>query len=250
LSSSIFFPTPSAASVLRREWAVSTVLGLFVLSVVGLAHPSSLPGSLPCWGYCSWLLLRGLKDNVREGEGVLLPTLGVPTFVTMFRGLLVALAAGFLATPSVLAPVYSLAAILDHADGRLARSRKRETRLGSRLDMEVDALGILVASLAGVSLGKLPLWYLSIGLARYAFVFGIWWRTRAGRRVRDLDRSGLRRVLAGCQMGFLAVALWPPVSSGLAARASLAFGGATLAMFLRDWLYVSSPLEATAPSSR
>jgi CDP-diacylglycerol---glycerol-3-phosphate 3-phosphatidyltransferase len=250
LSSSVLFPTPSARSGLRREWVGWTVSGLFVLSAVGLAAPRSLAGSLPVWGYCSWLLFRGLSENVREGERALLPTLGAPTFVTMLRGFLVALAAGFLAAPSVVAPAYSLAAILDHADGRLARRKKRETRLGSRLDMEVDALGILVATTAAIGLGKLPLWYLSVGLARYFFVFGLWWRTRGGKPVRELDRLSIRRILAGCQMGFLAVALWPAVPGSLAGLACHLFGGATLAIFARDWLYVSCRLGASAPSSR
>jgi CDP-diacylglycerol---glycerol-3-phosphate 3-phosphatidyltransferase len=239
LSSSVLFPAPAAHSGLRREWAFLTVSGLFALVAVGLASPRSLAGSLPVWGFCSWLLFRGLSENVRAGDGVLLPSLGAPTRVTMLRGFLVALAAGFPAVPAVVAPAYSLAAILDHADGRLARRRNRETRLGSRLDMEVDALGILVAALAGIALGKLPVWYVSIGLARYVFVLGIWWRKRTGNAVRELDRLTLRRALAGSQMGFLAVALWPSVSAGISYRASYLFGVASLAVFMRDWLFVS-----------
>jgi CDP-diacylglycerol---glycerol-3-phosphate 3-phosphatidyltransferase len=249
LSSSILFRAPPVVSGLRREWAFLSLGGLVALSAVGLVAPSSLAGSLPVWSYGCWLLFRGLPENVREGEGALLPTLGAATLVTMLRSFLVALAAGFLAVPSVVAPAYSLAAVLDHADGRLARRRQRETRLGSRLDMEVDALGILVACLAGIALGKLPVWYVSVGLARYAYVLGVRWRERGQRPLRELDRLGLRRILAGCQMGFLAVALWPPVSGSLAAVVCYVFGGATLAMFVRDWLYVSCRI-ASAPSSR
>lgn len=239
MSSSVLVQPSPAVSGLRKEWTFATLGGFAILAAVGLASPRSLAGSLPVWGYCSWLLFRGLSENVREGEGMLLPSLGVPTLITLVRGFLVALSAGFLLSPAVAAPAYSLAAALDHADGRLARRRKRETRLGSWLDMEVDAVGILVATVAGIALGKLPLWYLNVGLARYLFVLGLWWRRRAGRPVRDLDRLGLRRILAGCQMGFLAVALWPPVSAELTLFASHLFGGASLAMFLRDWLYVS-----------
>lgn len=247
MSSSVLVSSPSAVSGLRREWVASALGGFFVLAVVGLTAPRSLAGSLPVWGYCSWLVFRGLADNVRVGEGALLPTLGAPTLVTLLRGLLVALAAGFLGTPAVAAPAYSLAAMLDHADGRLARRSKRETRLGSTLDMEVDALGILVASLAGIGLGKLPLWYLSVGLARYLFVLGIGWRRWRGKPVVALDGLGVRRVLAGCQMGFLAVALWPSVSAELSSPASYLFGGASLAVFVRDWLFVSGRSSAASP---
>jgi CDP-diacylglycerol--glycerol-3-phosphate 3-phosphatidyltransferase len=161
----------------------------------------------------------------------------------MLRGLLVAAVAGFLRTPAVAAPVYSTAAILDAIDGKLARDGKRETVLGSRLDMEVDAAGILVASLSGILLGKLPHAYAAIGLARYVFVLGVAVRKRAGKTVKELDPSRVRRLLAGFQMGFLAVALWPQIPETVTGIAAYPFGVASLAMFLRDWLFVSQRLR-------
>jgi CDP-diacylglycerol--glycerol-3-phosphate 3-phosphatidyltransferase len=151
----------------------------------------------------------------------------------MFRAFLVAVAAGEL---RVAAPAYTAAALLDGVDGWLARRLRRETLLGSKLDLEVDAAGILVASFAGIALGKLPLWYAAIGLARYLFIAALAIR----KPERSLDPSALRRVLAGAQMGFLATALWPPVPSWLTQIAAYPFGAATLAMFLRDGLFVSS----------
>jgi CDP-diacylglycerol--glycerol-3-phosphate 3-phosphatidyltransferase len=111
--------------------------------------------------------------------------------------------------------------------------------------MEVDAVGILIASLGGILLGKLPLGYAAIGLARYVFVLGIAVRKRAGKPVRDLDASGLRRLLAGLQMGFLAAALWPQVPQALSVAAAYPLGAATLFMFLRDWLFVSHRLRGS-----
>ncbi len=163
--------------------------------------------------------------------------------MTMLRGLLVAIASGFLLVPSVIAPAYTAAAVLDGVDGRIARLLKRETLLGSRLDMEVDAVGILIASLGGILLGKLPLAYAAIGLARYFFVIGIAARKRGGQPVRDLDASRLRRLLAGLQMGFLAAALWPQVPPALSVAAAYPLGAATLFIFLRDWLFVSHRLR-------
>ncbi|MGH9320616.1 MAG: CDP-alcohol phosphatidyltransferase family protein [Vicinamibacteria bacterium] len=226
---------------LRKEWALSTVCGIAVLSASTLFQPSSLSASLLVWAWCSWHLYRALPENRRNEETTLFATLGSPTHLTMVRGLLISVAAGFLLEPAVSAPAYSLAALLDHTDGRLARCQKRETRLGSRLDMEIDAVGVLVASLAGIGMGKLPPWYLAIGLARYLFVLGIEWRRRFGESsVRELDPSRLRRLLAGFQMGFLAVMLWPPIPAAVSRNAAYAFGGATLLMFARDWLIVSS----------
>jgi CDP-diacylglycerol---glycerol-3-phosphate 3-phosphatidyltransferase len=163
----------------------------------------------------------------------------------MFRGFLVAIASGFLALPAIAAPAYTTAAILDGIDGRVARRARRETLLGSNLDMSVDALGILVASLGGIFLSKLPIWYAAIGVARYLFVFGIAARDRAGKPVRSLDASGRRRLLAGLQMGFLAVALWPQIPPALTSIAAYPFGAATLVMFLRDWLFVSHRIRGS-----
>ncbi len=228
---------------LRREWALLTAAGLAALAAAASFRPWSLAGSLPVWAFCAWLVYRALGENRREGDVDVLPELGAPTRITMLRAFLVAVASGFLAQPSLAAPAYSAAAILDSIDGRFARARKQETLLGSRLDMEVDAIGILIASLSGIVLGKLPLWYMAVGLARYVFVGGVAFRRRGGRPVRDLDSSPPRRLLAGFQMGFLAVALWPQIPETLTRIAAYPFGAATLAMFLRDWLLVSHRLR-------
>jgi CDP-diacylglycerol--glycerol-3-phosphate 3-phosphatidyltransferase len=228
---------------LRREWALLTGAGVAVLSAEALLLPLSLAGSLPVWAWCSWHLYRGLPGNRRNGEVDLLPGLGAPTRITMLRGVLVATVAGFLRVPAVAAPTYTAAAILDAVDGRAARRTKRETILGSNLDMEVDAAGILVASVSGIVLGKLPLAYAAIGLARYVFVLGSAVRRRRGRPLRDLDPSRLRRLLAGFQMGFLATALWPQVPDAVSTAAAYPFGAASLLMFARDWLYVSHRLR-------
>ncbi len=230
---------------LRREWALLTGAGLAAISAAAYFLPSSLAGALPVWAWCSWLLYRGLPDNRRQGDPELLLGLGAPTRITMFRGLLVAITSGFLALPGVAAPAYTAAAILDGIDGRLARRSKRETHLGSMLDVSVDALGILIASLGGILLGKLPLGYAAVGLARYVFILAIAARKRAGKPVRGLDASALRRFLAGSQMGFLAVALWPQVPPEVSLAAAYPFGAATLAMFVRDWLFVSHRLRGS-----
>lgn len=216
---------------LRREWALVTAAGFAFFGIVGTFEPRSLAGSLPVWSFSSFLLFRLLSEQESA--------LGPASLITMSRGGLVALVAGFLVKPEVAAPAYSLAALLDSVDGWVARRTRRVTELGAKLDLEIDAVGILVASAAGILLGKLPYWYFSVGLARYVFVLGLLWRVRRGKPVRDLDRSSLRRILAGCQMAFLAVALWPFVPGPKTYALSYVFGAATLSMFLLDWLYVS-----------
>jgi CDP-diacylglycerol--glycerol-3-phosphate 3-phosphatidyltransferase len=225
-------------SRLRREWALVSLAGVAAIAAVDFQRPSSLAGSLSVWAWCSFLLYRGLPDNRRKNEEEILFGLGAPTAITLLRGLLVSVAAGYLRVPEVAAPAYGAAVVLDGLDGPLARRQKRETLLGSRLDMEIDAAGILVAALSGIALGKLPVWYLAIGLARYLFIAGLEARRFAGSPVRDLDPSRLRRLLAGSQMTFLAVALWPQLPGTLSFAAAYPFGALTLAMFLRDWHFV------------
>jgi CDP-diacylglycerol--glycerol-3-phosphate 3-phosphatidyltransferase len=235
---------------MTRDCARVTLGGLAILLLVGFLEPSSLAGAIPVWAWCCFLLSRGLPENRREGQDELLPTLGMANAVTMLRGLLIAFSAGFLLEPGVAAPAYSAAALLDNLDGRLARRLGRKTGLGERLDMGIDAIGILVATVCGVALGKLPDWYLIVGLARYLFVAGIRTRMLFGMPVRELDPSPARRLVAGVQMGFLAVILWPQIPAGLSLAASPLFGGATLAMFARDWLHVQSRPTPSASATR
>lgn len=202
------------------------------------------------------LLFVRLDDNHPPAEGTatrqLAPTLGPATHVTVGRGVLLAWVGGCLALgwadhPSWLlwfpALAYGAAAALDAVDGAVARRTDRVTRLGARLDMSFDAFGLLVAPLVGVVAGQLPWWYLSVGLARYAFVAGTRVREWRSLPVYDLPPRTSRRVLAGLQMAFVAVALTPVVSPTAGWVGAALFGGALLAGFARDWLYVSGRLE-------
>ncbi|UVE49331.1 CDP-alcohol phosphatidyltransferase family protein [Haloferax larsenii] len=192
-------------------------------------------------------------------------SLGLPTAVTLFRAILVAGVGGVGAVSAVMwvesgtPPVawawaaavgYGVAAALDSLDGTLARRLGRVTVLGSRLDTTVDALGLLLAPLAGVFLGQLPWWYLSAGAARYVFVAGLWWRTRTGRPTYDLPPRSSRRVLAGIQMAFVPFALVPGVADSWVPTLAGVAAGALLLGFARDWLYVSGRLESDSTTRR
>ena len=245
--------TSEVASLRRRSLLAAAAVGAG-FAAAGASEPRWLVGSLLVWAYCFAVLFRGLGDNRASDRELPFPTLGVATWVTVFRSVLVAVAAGFLLLPVpegwlalVPAAAYSLASVLDHVDGRLARALDRTTRLGERLDMEVDAAGILVAALLGIHYGVLPAWYVSIGLARYLFVAGLQWRARRGLPVAELDPSRLRRWLAGVQMGFLSVSLWPQVPASWSLLLAPLFGGASLAMFARDWAVVSTLRSSRRP---
>jgi len=219
--------------VFARRWAILAAVAL----VYELGH-----------------LWRGLKHNHRPGESTLLPTLGAANVLTMLRGLAFGLLAGFLLSPWptgglawLPALLYTLAIVADYLDGYLARITNHATVLGANLDIEFDALGILIATSLAVNYHQLPWWYLFLAASRYLFLFGIWWRKRRGQPVYDLPPSVHRRIVAGFQMGFSSVMLWPIVYPPGTTLAGVAFAIPFTASFVRDWLVVSGRLDPASP---
>jgi CDP-diacylglycerol---glycerol-3-phosphate 3-phosphatidyltransferase len=192
-----------------------------------------------------WTLWRNLSANYRQGERQLLPTLGIGNTLTFLRGLFVAVTAGFILSPPqddrlLLLPAafYTLAALGDFLDGYIARRQDHATRMGEILDMYVDGIGLLVATLLLVQYGKVPAWYLLVGLARHLFLVGIWIRKRMQKPVYPLPSSDVRRALAAVQMSFIFILLWPLFSPPATTIAATAFAIPFLVNFLRDWLIV------------
>jgi CDP-diacylglycerol--glycerol-3-phosphate 3-phosphatidyltransferase len=202
------------------------------------------------------LLRRNFRQNHRPGDDTLLAGLGPANAITLARGLVIAAFAGFLAAPLPLtgdlawapAILYAAAILPDFLDGAVARATNRVTVLGGILDMEVDSLAMLAVSLLAVRLGKAPWWYVSLGLARYLFVAGIWWRERRSLPVYALTPSNTRRLAAGFQMGFFCVALWPIFGAPATAVAGTLFGAPILLGFVRDWLIVSGTVSPLSPA--
>ncbi len=133
--------------------------------------------------------------------------------------------------------------LADYFDGYLARISHHATRLGEAIDMEFDALGLLVGVGVAIHIGQLPLWFLPFGLARYAFVFGLWVLERTGRKPRPLPESVSRRPIAGLTMAFISAALWPVVLPSVATLAAALFAVPFAFSFGRDWLVVSGVLD-------
>lgn len=180
------------------------------------------------------------------------PQLGWANRTTISRGWLIAASGGFLVIPDVLsalplllwaaAALYSAAAILDRVDGFIARRRQQTTLLGARLDTAFDALGLLVAPILALQHGKIHASYLLVSIAYYLFVLGIKFREKHQRPVYPLPPSLLRRSLAGFQMGYVAVVLWPPFKAEVTVLAGFGFMIPLLVGFLVDWLVVSGRL--------
>lgn len=248
---------------LRRAWwalVLGSVAGVgavyLLLSAEWAARYAARWGALAglSLAYVLGVLRRRLPDNHPPGEIDLFPTLGLPNAISLARGFMLAALAGFLLSPPpagwlAWAPgvLYTAAIVVDYLDGIAARVTGRSTVLGQTLDLEFDALGVLVAPLVAVWHGQLPAWFLLVSAARYVFAFGVWTRRRRGLPVYDLTPSTTRRALAGIQMGFISAVLWPTLKPETIAPVAAVVIVPFLAGFIRDWLVVSGAVD---PDSR
>ncbi|MBI5577524.1 MAG: CDP-alcohol phosphatidyltransferase family protein [Deltaproteobacteria bacterium] len=249
----------TARQQLRRQWRLVGACGVpfigagfwLLLEQGGLS--AALQGSLQtaavmvygwtCWG-------RALELNHSLQEPRLRPSLGAANWLTLLRGGLIAVLAGFLFQPPLAggslaglaawtpAALYIAAAALDGADGFLARVTGSETRLGEHLDTAVDALGLLIAASLIVWIGKAPAAYLCVGLGYYALKAAVEARRKAGRPIAPVQPRPEARLVAGCQMGFAGAAMLPLFEPAATRPAALILTAALLAGFARDWLVV------------
>ena len=198
--------------------------------------------------YILILLRIGLPLNYHPRQKVLHSNLGCGTWITITRAMLIAILAGYLFQPwpqSCLFPgrlswapgsLYLAASLLDYLDGRVARAGNHETRLGAFLDINIDALGLLIAPLLTVWYGQLPGAYLSVGGAYYLLVFAIWLRKKCSKPVFEVKPRRSARIIAGFQMGFVGIALLPVTGPPLTTAAAYIFMVPLLAGFSKDWM--------------
>jgi len=244
---------------LTRELRIIGLLGMAVLlaASLSLAALENWPLAIQ-WGLLSALLwglvwqqsATRLQDNRAAADSALYPNLGWANRLTIVRGFLIALCAGFLfqrLNHAILlwlpAGFYSIAAILDRVDGYVARSTQHTSLMGNALDNVFDALGLLVAPLLALNFAKIHWSYLLVSGAYYAFHLGLRWRAHKDLPNFSLAPNSLRRTLAGFQMGYVAVALWPPFDAQIARLASFAFMLPILIGFIVDWCVVSGRID-------
>lgn len=231
----------------RRTLATATVwLTALVGTVVGVLVVWDVARSAQFLlgvggGYLAVVVTTGWCTTRPESTAIT-----VPTALTLARGAALSVFAGFLATglPSgtmawMPALLFGFAAGGDAVDGALARATNSVSALGAQLDTEMDGLTVLFGTVVVVWAGLVPALFLLVGLARYAFVFGIWRRKRRGLTVYDLPPSQLRRLLGGSAMVTIWIALLPVVPTAVSRPLAVGVAVPFVLNFTRDWLAVS-----------
>lgn len=231
--------------------AVVLVVALRLLYPAGveswLLDPAVVAGGClagQLWYVSHRVLPSGFDDRPLVG------LFGIANTLTLVRGSLYAVTAGFVVVPPdtglawIPALAYGTGVLLDKLDGVVARTVGEVTVLGERLDMAFDTFGFVAAPLVAVLWGQLPVWYLLLSAARYVYRGGLAWRRRRGRPLFESPDSDLGKYLAGVQMVFLTAALTPVVPTSLVWAAAPFVLAPSLLVFARDFLTVSGRLSA------
>jgi CDP-diacylglycerol--glycerol-3-phosphate 3-phosphatidyltransferase len=239
-----------------RRWSIATVsvsllasLAIFLLDANWSAGPTRhfLVGVgivLAVQFGVLWSLLSPV-DPTSSPRSITLAS-----WVTIARGVPIALLAGFLLVPPptgaiawVPGMLFAIAVAFDAIDGTIARARNDVSELGDRLDGEIDSIAIFVGTAVCVAHGHAPSAFLLIGLAHYGFLLGIAVRRRLGWSLDDLEPSQFRRAVGATTMLTIWILLLP-VSPGRIqpTLVSLLFVPFSIS-FLRDWLAISGHIE-------
>ena len=245
---------------LRRTWWAVGLAGAGLLVVVTLATPAGwLPQDAEWLSSLIWLyfwLFAGwhLGQHRVESKGTMAAQFGAGNLLTMARGWLLALLAGFLMGPApqnfgrwlpMLA--YTASDISDYFDGYLSRVQGLSTPLGEALDLELDSLGLLIAVGVVIHFGALPWWFLIFGAARYGYTSLLRIRRALELPVHDLSESKARRPIAGLSMGYVSAALWPILDRPELTLAGVIFLTPFLASFIRDGMVAAGVVDPASP---
>ncbi|WP_242677141.1 CDP-alcohol phosphatidyltransferase family protein [Streptomonospora litoralis] len=232
-------PAAAAARAALRDAQTPAALGALALlaaltPAAGLGAAGWTTGAVCVAGtWTAYTAARGRRGQspVRPADAV---TLARAALIASVAALVAeGLTAGEPVSSGILVVLAVLALVLDAVDGAVARRTGTASELGARLDMEADALLILVLSLhVGAALGW---WAVAIGAMRYVFA-------AAGRfvpRLRaPLPPSDARRFVAALQGIALTAAASTLLPVPVATAAVAAALGLLVWSFGRDTLWL------------
>jgi phosphatidylglycerophosphate synthase len=236
---------PLRQQVLRELLIAGVVLALLAAGAAAWAGLGAwlVPQALGLFALAAAVLWRGLPwhPHARFGAANRV-TLGRLVMVVLFAAVAWQLALQDVADPHalawVLAGVGTATALVDAADGPLARASGLASEFGARFDMETDALFILVLCVLIVLLGKAGPWVLAAGLLRYAFVAAAA-VPRWGWLAQPLPPSLRRKTVCVLQIVALIVCLGPMIAYAWSSAIAAAGLAALVYSFAADvaWLW-------------
>jgi len=135
--------------------------------------------------------------------------------------------------------VLGVGALTDKLDGYVARRYHQETEWGRILDPLADKIGVAVAGLVLLSLGRLPVWFVATILLRDLLIFGggLVVRARTGR-VLPSNLVGKWAVGVISVTLFLAVLEVAPMLQNVLMGATLIMLAVSLALYVRRFVEV------------
>lgn len=149
----------------HRETLAIGAVGLGAWCVPAPWHPVGA-GVGAAW----WVLVVAMLDwhlgMLERPDGRPLERIGLPNLLGLGRLAIVPVVP--LVPPSAVACLLLVSGATDIADGRIARRRGEETRLGRWLDGAADAALLISAALALSASGVLPVWAAGLVVARHA----------------------------------------------------------------------------------
>jgi len=223
--------TAAAHPRLARSWR-RVAVGLTLAEAVALIAEARLggasgraaarraaPGAALCLAYTLGDAYVHLGMNQATSGAPLYDTLGVPTILTLSRSAVAGLLTGHLighragrapVSSGVLSLALASASVTDIADGQLARTMDRSTRLGAYLDAEADIAVALAMTLTLVARRALPGWLATALLARWLTPFAYALTTYFGQGSRvPIGSTRVGKVAGVAQMATLGMALLP-----------------------------------------
>ena len=126
------------------------------------------------WALAALIVPVLASEGVRRSSTI--AVMGMANRITLVRGVLIGWIAAFSASTGSheqmlwVAGVASLALVMDGLDGLVARATQGESAYGAQLDMEYDAMLMVILSWLAVQWGQAGAWVLFCGLARYVWI--------------------------------------------------------------------------------
>lgn len=231
---------PDADPALRRSLMVAGGLSVAAAAGVGALLAGGLGLSVAAPLKAAGVVVALLAIVGRRINEHPYTSLGPANLLTLSRSVLVGALAAFLMEGrehgALLAVGALVALALDGVDGWLARRTRMSSNFGAQLDMELDALTVLVLSGLCWQLGKAGPWILAAGAMRYVYVAATMALPWLGGALFD---SYARKAVCGIQVGTMAICLFPFVPVVVSAPALALSLVALTWSFGRDivWLY-------------